>query len=105
MSERFIRKATKGRRIRNGQLRRDFARLLEIITDGREPDFEEHEALANKYRFYFGAKGAVKQHPGEKRSNRDKKQPPEEKRSNREKVIRDFIDRHDKVIKRLAEDE
>lgn len=92
MNDKFIGKATEGKRIRNGQLRRDFARLLEIITDAREPDFEEVEALANKYRFYFDENGAVKQ-------------IAEEKRSNREKVIRDFIDKHDKVIKRLAEDD
>jgi len=61
MNDKFIGKATKGQRIRNGQLRRDFARLLEIITDVREPDFEEVEALANKYRFYFDENGAVKQ--------------------------------------------
>lgn len=59
MSERFIGKATEGQRIRNGQLRRDFERLLEIIAG--EPDFEEVEALANKYRFYFDETGEVKQ--------------------------------------------
>ena len=68
MSDKFIGKATKGQRIRNGQLRRDFARLLEIITDAREPDFEEVEALANKYRFYFDEKGAVKQLPEERKA-------------------------------------
>ena len=68
MSERFIRKATKGQRIRNGELRRDFQRLLEIIADIREPDFEEVEAIANKYHFYFDETGAVKQIPEERGS-------------------------------------
>ena len=68
MSDKFIGKATKGQRIRNGELRRDFQRLLEIITDIREPDFEEVEALANKYRFYFDDKGAVKQIPEERKA-------------------------------------
>ena len=61
MNDKFIGTAAKGKRIRNGQIRRDFARLLEIITDVREPDFEEVEALANKYRFYFDENGEVKQ--------------------------------------------
>lgn len=68
MNDKFIGKATEGKRIRNGQLRRDFARLLEIITDVREPDFEEVEALANKYRFYFDETGEVKQIPEERKA-------------------------------------
>lgn len=51
--------ATNGRRIMNGNIRKDYARLLEIIADGREPDYEEVEQLANKYRFYFGEDGTL----------------------------------------------
>jgi len=70
MSERFIGTAAKGQRIRNGQLRRDFERLLEFIASPSEPDFEEVEALANKYRFYFDETGEVEQFPEERRARR-----------------------------------
>lgn len=70
MSKRFIGTAAKGQRIRNGQLRRDFERLLEIIASASEPDFEEVEALANKYRFYFDETGEVKQIAEERRARR-----------------------------------
>lgn len=68
MNDKFIGNAATGKRIRNGELRRDFQRLLEILVDIREPDFEEVEALANKYRFYFDEKGAVKQIPEERKA-------------------------------------
>lgn len=68
MNDKFIGNAAAGKRIRNGELRRDFQRLLEIIADIREPDFEEVEALANKYRFYFDEKGVVKQIPEERKA-------------------------------------
>ena len=63
MSERFIGKATKGRRIRNGQIRRDFKRLLEIIADPREPDYAEVEAIAERHALYFDDDGAIKEYP------------------------------------------
>lgn len=48
-------------RIRNGELRRDFKRLLAIIADVREPDYSEVERLAEKYDLYFDDKGNVKE--------------------------------------------
>lgn len=54
---------TKGRRIRNGQIRRDFKRLLEIIADPREPDYAEVEAIAERHALYFDDEGAVKEEP------------------------------------------
>ena len=47
--------------IRNGELRRDFKRLLAIIADAREPDYSEVERLAEKYDLYFDDKGNVKE--------------------------------------------
>jgi len=69
-TNKIIGTATEGQRIRNGQLRRDFERLLEIIASTSEPDFEEVEALANKYRFYFDETGEVVQIAEERRSRR-----------------------------------
>ena len=48
-------------RIRNGEMRRDFKRLLAIIADVREPDYSEVERLAEKYDLYFDDKGIVKE--------------------------------------------
>ena len=48
-------------RIRNGEMRRDFKRLLAIITDVREPDYSEVEAIATKYDLYFDDEGIVKE--------------------------------------------
>ena len=48
-------------RIRNGEMRRDFKRLLAIIVDAREPDYSEVERLAEKYDLYFDEKGNVKE--------------------------------------------
>ena len=48
-------------RIRNGELRRDFKRLLAIIADDREPDYSEVERLAEKYNLYFDDEGNVKE--------------------------------------------
>lgn len=48
-------------RIRNGEMRRDFKRLLAIIADVREPDYSEVERLAEKYDLYFDEKGNVKE--------------------------------------------
>lgn len=69
-TSKFIGTAAKGQRIRNGQLRRVFERLLEIIASPSEPDFEEVEGLANKYRFYFDETGEVVQIPEERRARR-----------------------------------
>ena len=54
---------TKGRRIRNGQIRRDFKRLLAIIADPREPDFEEVEEIAERNALYFDDNGEVREYP------------------------------------------
>ena len=48
-------------RIRNGEMRRDFKRLLAIIADVREPDYSEVERLAEKYDLYFDEKGNVRE--------------------------------------------
>ena len=48
-------------RIRNGEMRRDFKRLLAIIADVREPDYSEVEAIATKYDLYFDDEGNVKE--------------------------------------------
>src|SRR5699024_5045397 len=45
--------------ILNSKTRKDHARLLEVIADRREPDFEEVEQLANKYRFYYNENGTL----------------------------------------------
>ena len=54
-------KARKGRHILNENIRRDYARLLEIIADKREPDYDEVEKLAGKYRMYFDDSGKLKE--------------------------------------------
>lgn len=54
-------KAKNGRRILNDNIKRDYTRLLEIIADVREPDYEEVEELAGKYRLYFDDSGNVKE--------------------------------------------
>ena len=48
-------------RIRNGEMRRDFKRLLTIITDVGEPNYSEVERLAEKYDLYFDDEGNVKE--------------------------------------------
>lgn len=48
-------------RIRNGQIRRDFKRLLAMIADNREPDYREVEEIAKRNGFYFDEKGDVKE--------------------------------------------
>ena len=48
-------------RIRNGEIRRDFKRLLAIIAGAREPDYSEVERLAEKYDLYFDDEGNVKE--------------------------------------------
>jgi len=53
--------AKNGRKILNENIRKDYARLLEIIADKREPDFEEVEKLAGKYRMYFDDAGELKE--------------------------------------------
>jgi len=54
-------KAKQGRHILNENIRKDYVRLLEIIADKREPDFEEVEKLAGKYRMYFDDAGELKE--------------------------------------------
>lgn len=61
---------TKGKRIRNGQIRRDFKRLLEIISDPREPDYAEVEAIAERHALYFDDNGAIKEYPEERKVGR-----------------------------------
>lgn len=53
------RNADEGNRILSENIKRDYARLLEIIADKRDPDYEEVEKLANRYRFYFDESGKV----------------------------------------------
>ena len=48
-------------RIRNGEMRRDFKRLLTIITDVGEPNYSEVESIATKYDLYFDDEGNVKE--------------------------------------------
>ena len=48
-------------RIRNGEMRRDFKRLITIITDVGEPDYSEVEAITTKYDLYFDDEGNVKE--------------------------------------------
>jgi hypothetical protein len=48
-------------RIRNGQIRRDFKRLLEIIADANEPDFAEVEEIAKRNGLKFDNNGEVKE--------------------------------------------
>lgn len=58
----LIGKATQGRRILNENIKRDYARLLQLaVTPDDEVDFGEIEELANKYRFYFDDDGNVKE--------------------------------------------
>lgn len=51
--------AKKGRRILNDNIRRDYMKLLEMLTKGSECDGDELEALAGKYRFYFDEFGDI----------------------------------------------
>lgn len=62
MNGRRIRKRSASNRIRNGQIRRDFKRLLAIIADVREPDYSEVEAIAKRNALYFDEVGAVKEY-------------------------------------------
>lgn len=63
-------KQRKSQRIRNSQIRRDFKRLLEIIVDYRDPDYDEVEAIAKRNALYFDDNGAVKEFSVERRSIR-----------------------------------
>ncbi|MEK3887282.1 hypothetical protein [Bacillus sp. FSL K6-3431] len=47
--------------IRNSRIKKEFARLLEIIVDAREPDFSEVQALAKRNGFVFDDEGNVKE--------------------------------------------
>lgn len=48
-------------RIRNGQIRRDFKRLLAMIADNREPDYREVEEIAKRNGLKFDNNGEVKE--------------------------------------------
>lgn len=61
MNGRRIRKRGASNRIRNGQIRRDFKRLLAIIADVREPDYSEVEAIAKRNALYFDDNGDVRE--------------------------------------------
>lgn len=55
---------TKGRRIRNGKIRRDFKRLLTVIADDTNLDYDilkEVEGIAEDHALYFDDKGNVKE--------------------------------------------
>lgn len=61
-TNKLIGEATQGRRILNENIKRDYARLLQLaVTPDVEVDYTEIEELANKYRFYFDDKGNVKE--------------------------------------------
>ena len=61
-TNKIIGKATQGRRILNENIKRDYARLLQLaVTPDNEVDFKEIEELANKYHFYFDDDGIVKE--------------------------------------------
>lgn len=59
-----IRKRSASNRIRNGQIRRDFKRLLAIIADVREPNYSEVEEIAKRNALYFDDNGAVREEGG-----------------------------------------
>ena len=49
-------------KIRNGRIRRDFKRLLEIIAESSDPGVEalaETEKIAERHAFYFDENGQV----------------------------------------------
>lgn len=55
---------TNGRRIRNGKIRRDFKRLLTVIADDINLDYDilkEVEGIAEDHALYFDDKGNVKE--------------------------------------------
>ena len=57
----------KGRRIRNGQIRRDFKRLLTIIAEASSIPYEElkeTEAIAKRHALFFDDDGAVREERG-----------------------------------------
>ena len=61
----------KGRRIRNGQIRRDFKRLLTIIAEASSIPYEElkeTEAIAKRHALFFDDNGSVKEEPEERGS-------------------------------------
>lgn len=55
---------TKGRRIRNGKIRRDFKRLLSVIADDTDLNYDilkEVEGIAEDHALYFDDEGNVKE--------------------------------------------
>ena len=66
MNGRRIRKRSDSNRIRNGQIRRDFKRLLTIIAEASSIPYEElkeTEAIAKRHALYFDENGSVKENP------------------------------------------
>lgn len=58
---------TKNKRIRNGQIRRDFKRLLTIIADAEflpYAELKEAEAIAERHALYFDDNGSVREERG-----------------------------------------
>jgi len=58
---------TQSRRIRNGQLRRDFKRLLTLLADADGSPYEDYvevEEIAESHALYFDDNGAVKERGG-----------------------------------------
>lgn len=47
--------------IKNSRIKRDFKRLLAIIADVREPDFDELQEIAARHGLYFDDNGAVRE--------------------------------------------
>lgn len=55
-------KVTQGRRILNDNIRKDFARALQLAVEPDDKvDYSELEALANKYRMYYDEEGTLKE--------------------------------------------
>lgn len=55
---------TKGRRIRNGKIRRDFKRLLTVIADDTNLNYDilkEVEGIAENHALYFDDEGNIKE--------------------------------------------
>ena len=55
---------TKGRRIRNGKIRRDFKRLLSVIADDTNLNYDilkEVEGIAENHALYFDDEGNIKE--------------------------------------------
>src|SRR5690625_2563903 len=68
----YLRRKEHPNKIRNGKIRRDFKRLLEIIADGREPHFPEVEEIAGRHAMDFNDYGKVVEiQPNERKKERE----------------------------------